>query len=124
MINAVAWRVPALRSNNNYRGGNKGLCVLLSRTQAEPGRTVKQEQEEISRNHVQTPSVQFGLVWIPGGRGWSGVISPIPISNLTRYYVPYTGIGKKVGSMLRESRLLAPSGRGGGASSRNLGHTF
>ena len=43
-----------------YRGGNKGLCVLLSKTQAGPGRTVKQEQEEISRNHVQTiisPSV-------------------------------------------------------------------
>ena len=37
-----------------YRGANKGLYVLLSRTQAEPGRTVKQEQEEISRNHVQT----------------------------------------------------------------------
>ena len=38
----------------NYRGVNKGLYDLLSRTQAEPGRTVKQEQEEISRNHVQT----------------------------------------------------------------------
>ena len=37
-----------------YRGANKGLYVLLSRTQAGPGRTVKQEQEEISRNHVQT----------------------------------------------------------------------
>ena len=37
-----------------YRGGNKGLIVLLSRTQAGPGRTVKQEQEEISGNHVQT----------------------------------------------------------------------
>ena len=44
-----------------YGGENKGLFVLLSRTQAGPGRTVKQEQEEISRNHVQTlifPSVQ------------------------------------------------------------------
>ena len=28
--------------------------MLLSRTQAGPGITVKQEQEEISRNHVQT----------------------------------------------------------------------
>ena len=37
-----------------YRGANKGLHVLLSRTKAGPGRTVKQEQEEISRNHVQT----------------------------------------------------------------------
>ena len=45
---------------NMYRGVNKGLFVLLSRTQAGSGRTVKQEQEEISRNHVQTficPSV-------------------------------------------------------------------
>ena len=47
-----------------YRGVNKGLHVFLSGTQAEPGqepcRTVKQEQEEISHNHVQTfiyPSV-------------------------------------------------------------------
>ena len=37
-----------------YRGVNKGLYVLLIRTQAGLGRTVKQEQEEISRNHVQT----------------------------------------------------------------------
>ena len=37
-----------------YRGVNKGLYVLLSRTQAGPGRTVKQEQEELSRNHIQT----------------------------------------------------------------------
>ena len=37
-----------------------GMYFLLSRTQAGPGRTVKQEQEEISSNHVQTfisPSV-------------------------------------------------------------------
>ena len=37
-----------------YRGVNKGLYVLLSRSQAGPGRTVKQELEEISRNHVHT----------------------------------------------------------------------
>ena len=45
-----------------YRGVNKGLYVLLSRIQAGPGRTVKQEQEDISRNHVQTfisPSVDM-----------------------------------------------------------------
>ena len=36
-----------------YRGELKGLHVLLSRIQAEPGRTVKQEQEKISPNHVQ-----------------------------------------------------------------------
>ena len=46
---------------SKYRGENKGLFVFLSRTQAGPGRTVKQEQEEISPNHVQTfilPSVE------------------------------------------------------------------
>ena len=37
-----------------YRGVSKGLYVLLSRTQAGPGRAVKQEQEENSRNHVRT----------------------------------------------------------------------
>ena len=37
-----------------YRGENKGLYFLLSRSQAGPGKIVKQEQEEISRNHVQT----------------------------------------------------------------------
>ena len=30
------------------------MYFLLSRTQAGPGRTVKQEQEVTSRNHVQT----------------------------------------------------------------------
>ena len=37
-----------------YRAPGKSLYVLLSRTQAGPGRKVKQGQEEISRNHVQT----------------------------------------------------------------------
>ena len=37
-----------------YRGGKKGLYVLLSRTQAGPGRAIKEEQEENSRNHIQT----------------------------------------------------------------------
>ena len=41
-------------SYSRYREENKGSFVLLSRTQAGPGRTVKQDQEEISRNHVQT----------------------------------------------------------------------
>ena len=40
--------------NNMYRGGNKSLFVLLSRTQAGPGRTVKQGQQDISRNLVKT----------------------------------------------------------------------
>ena len=40
--------------NYKYRAPGKSMYFLLSRTQAGPGRTVKQEQEEISRNHVQT----------------------------------------------------------------------
>ena len=40
-------------SGHMYREPAKGLQILLSRTQAGPGRAVKQEQEEISPNHVQ-----------------------------------------------------------------------
>ena len=36
-----------------YRDWLKGVQILLSNSQAGPGRTVKQEHEEISRNHVQ-----------------------------------------------------------------------
>ena len=36
-----------------YREPAKGLQILLSWTQAGPGRAIKQEQEEISPNHVQ-----------------------------------------------------------------------
>ena len=36
-----------------YRARNKGMQILLSNSQAGPGRTVKQGKEEISRNHVQ-----------------------------------------------------------------------
>ena len=36
-----------------YRARNKSMQILLSNSQAGSGRTVKQEQEEISRNHVQ-----------------------------------------------------------------------
>ena len=36
-----------------YSGELKALYVLLSRTQAGPGRADKQEQEENSCNHVQ-----------------------------------------------------------------------
>ena len=35
-----------------YRAEKKSWQILLSRTQAGPGRKVKQEQEEISRNLV------------------------------------------------------------------------
>ena len=36
-----------------YRARNKGMQILLSNSQAGPGRTVKQDQEDISHNHVQ-----------------------------------------------------------------------
>ena len=49
-----------------YRGENKGLHVLLSRTHSGPGRTVKQEQEEISRNHVQA-LIPGSVVNLPRG---------------------------------------------------------
>ena len=44
------------RQKRHYRAPGKSMFFLLSRTQTGPGRTVKQEQEEISRNHVQTLS--------------------------------------------------------------------
>ena len=37
-----------------YSGPRKSMHILLSNSQAGPGRTVKQEQVEISRNYVQT----------------------------------------------------------------------
>ena len=37
-----------------YRDRLNGVQILLSNSQEGPGRTVKQEQEEIYRNHVQT----------------------------------------------------------------------
>ena len=39
---------------SRYRAPGKSMYFLLSRTQAGPGRTVKQEEEDISSNHVQT----------------------------------------------------------------------
>ena len=38
--------------HEHYRAEKKSLQILLSSTKAGPGRKVKQEQEEISRNHV------------------------------------------------------------------------
>ena len=35
------------------REPGKGVLIFLSKSQAGPGKTVKQEQEDISRNHVQ-----------------------------------------------------------------------
>ena len=40
------------RDDNVYRDRLKRVQILLSRTQAGPGREVKQKQEETSSNHV------------------------------------------------------------------------
>ena len=42
------------RQNTMYRGEKKGLQILLSYSQAGPGRKAKQGQEQISHNHVPT----------------------------------------------------------------------
>ena len=42
-----------IRLEEKYRGEPKGLQILLSYSQAGPGRKAKQGQEEITRNHVQ-----------------------------------------------------------------------
>ena len=42
-----------LQCTGVYRDEIYSLQIVLSRTQAGPGRKVKQEQEEISPNHVQ-----------------------------------------------------------------------
>ena len=54
-MNAIKWYVRNLVvGQEQFKAPGKSMYFLLSRTQAGPGRTVKQEQEEISRNHVQT----------------------------------------------------------------------
>ena len=46
--------VPYLQSSEGlYKDRLKGVHILLSNSQAGPSRKVKQEQEEISRNHVE-----------------------------------------------------------------------
>ena len=45
-----------------YSPQNKGMQILLSTTQPGPGRVVQQEQEYISRNHVQTISSVLNCV--------------------------------------------------------------
>ena len=53
-------KVQKMCCHNSTEGKIKFCLFLLSRTQAEPGRIVKQEQEEIFCNHVHTfifPSV-------------------------------------------------------------------
>ena len=50
-MDGVEWLV-GRTSEDTYRDEKKSLQILLSSTQAGPGRKVKQEQEDISRNHV------------------------------------------------------------------------
>ena len=45
-----------------YRGEKKSVQILLSYSQAGPGRKAKQDQEEISRNHV--PRLFLGSVHV------------------------------------------------------------
>ena len=47
--------------NPNYRDRLKGLQILLSKSQSGPGRIVKQEQEEISHNHVERTNLYSRL---------------------------------------------------------------
>ena len=60
-----------------YRAEKKSLKILLSSTQAGPGRKVKQEQKESSRNHV--PRLFLGSVCL------SGVISDKEKSRITLF---------------------------------------
>ena len=43
----------AMKKYKMHRDRLKGVQILLINSQAGPGRKVKQEQEEMSRNHVQ-----------------------------------------------------------------------
>ena len=52
-----------------YRAEKKSLQILLSRTQAGPGRKVKQVQEEISRNHVPRFFLSSVCAILAGVRG-------------------------------------------------------
>ena len=81
----IAIKTIALSKLNMYRGANKGLFVLLSRTQAGQGRTVKQEREEVSPIHIHTfifPSALFSVILTGrlcnSGSLEYGVLSPRP----------------------------------------------
>ena len=49
----LKWLSQRRKERYTYKDRLKGVQILLSNSQAGPGRKVKQEQEEISRNHVQ-----------------------------------------------------------------------
>ena len=42
------------------------MQILISNSQAGPGRTVMQEQEEISRNHIQAFIPGSVVYWVSG----------------------------------------------------------
>ena len=52
---SASWQSTAVKpaTLEEYRARNKGMQILLSNSQTGPGRTVKQEQEDISRNHFK-----------------------------------------------------------------------
>ena len=61
---------PSLCRYHMYRDRLKSMQILLSRTQAGPGRTVKQEQEEISPNYVQRINlISVHMISAQGGGG-------------------------------------------------------
>ena len=64
-----------------YRDEINSLQILLSRTQAGPGRTVKQEQEEISPNHAQT----INLISVANFVSFSRNRSPPRLRRVRRY---------------------------------------
>ena len=51
--NCLYVTAPSTAAVPEYRDEIESLQILLSRPQAGPGRPVKQEQEEISPNHIQ-----------------------------------------------------------------------
>ena len=57
-----------------YRAEKNSLKILLSSAQAGPGRKVKQEQEEISRNHV--PRLFLGSVNMNRAKSYTWYMYP------------------------------------------------
>ena len=64
---------------NIYKGELQGLYVLLSRTQAGPGRAIKQQQEENSRNHVKAFSESLYICQI-GENAYQRIFNTVLIS--------------------------------------------
>ena len=71
----------------SVQGTRKKYVFLLSRSQAGPGRTVQQEQEEIYRNHVQTFIYLSAVRWVylPPGPDSQDAGSRNPGQTILRY---------------------------------------